>query len=201
MGGAVFTPKQQNWQWWNNNAAEPTSSKAAENTTVTLSTWQEVCRLRVCINDTGGKAANNIAIDLEYSTNDSSFTAFGAANHWDYYDGLATEGNTVTGYKLTDPPDTAGEYSESAGGSVAWDFPASAVAEFDICIQHTSTATASQIYYFRVKIDGTEVPLNTGEAHPNLTTTTAPVSAAVSASYKQFNRTGISSYGIGGLKI
>jgi len=174
MGGAVFTPKQQNWQWWDDDAAEPTSSKAAENTTVTLSSWQEVCRLRVCINETGGKGANNIAIDLEYSTDDSSFTAFGSGNHWDYYDGKATEGDLVTGNKLSDAS-TAGEYSESAGGSGAFDIVASTQTEFDICIRNTSSATGSQIYYFRVKIDGTEVPLNSGETHPNLTTAAAAV--------------------------
>ena len=166
--GATFTPKQRNWKWFANDASEPSSQLANEITKPTLTDDSEI-RLRLDITDTGGKAANNIVIDLEYSTNESSWDAFGAANHWDYADGLATEGNLVTTFKLTGP-DTAGEYSESAGGSGGYDFGAGSSVEFDFCIQPTANVSPTTTYFFRAKIAGAEVPLDTSEAHPQVLT-------------------------------
>jgi hypothetical protein len=169
MGHAGFTPDQRGWQWFDDDGAEPTGSKANENTTYTLTSSTEVCRLRVAIGETGGAGASDVAIDLEYSTDDSSFNAFGAAAHWNYYDGQATEGNILTGTKISDS-DTSGEYSESAGGSGAFDIVESTVTEFDICIQQTANASGNTLYYFRVKINAAEVSPGGGETHPNLTT-------------------------------
>lgn len=200
MGAASFTPEQQSWQHYDDDGAEPTGSKAAKDTTCTLSSWQEVVRERFCILETGGKGSNNIAIDLQYSTNDVDFTAFGAANHFEYHDGAATEGNIVTGLKIDDS-DTNGEYSESAGGSGTFDFVASKATEFDVCFRNTTNATGDQLYYFRAMIDGTEVPLNGAHVHPNLTTDTKPVTAAQAASFKRLDYTGVIKYGIGEVSL
>lgn len=170
MGHAAFTPEQQSWQFYDDDGAEPTNAKAGEDTMPTLSSTTEKCRLRICIIETGGDSgSNNIAIDLEYSLNDADWVAFGAANHWDYADGEATEGNIVTGLKIGDS-DTQGEYSESAGGSGTFDFGAGTATEFDICILQTGNATSATKYYFRVKIDTAEVVLNGAHVHANLTT-------------------------------
>ncbi len=169
MGGAVFTPEQRSWRWYDDDGAEPTNPKAGEDTTCTLATPTTKARLRICIDEAGGKAANNITIDLYYSTNDVDFVAFDAGNHWDYGDGAATEGNIVTGLKLGDS-DTQGEYSESTGGSGTYDIGANNATEFDICILQTGTATSDQLYYFRVHINGAEVPLQGVHVHANLTT-------------------------------
>lgn len=164
--GKVFTPYQQNWQFWENDAAEPTTNYAAENTTFTMSTYNEILRLRATIAETGDATANDI-LTIEYSVNDVDFTAFGAANHWNYADGLATEGNDVTGLKLADS-DTNGEYHESGTNTAT--YAKSTNTELDAAYQATANVTASTVYYFRLKLNGAIVPLNSGETHPYLTT-------------------------------
>ena len=172
MGHAAFAVEQRSWQWFDNDGAEPSGSKEAEDTAPTLASSTEVCRLRVAIQETGGdSSAGNINLDLEYSENESDWIAFGAANHWDYYDGAATEGNLITGNKIGDG-DTQGDYSESANGAGTFDFDPATIPEFDICIQQTANAGSNTLYYFRVLIDSAEVVLAGGESHPQLTTFT-----------------------------
>jgi hypothetical protein len=186
MGG-TFTPLQRNWKWFDDDAAEPTTQLADENVKPTLADNNSNIRLRLDITETGNKAKNNILLNLEYSTNDVDFTAFGAANHWDYADGQATEGNTVTSYKLTGP-DTAGEYSESAGGSGTYDFIESTSCEFDICIIPTGNVSGDTTYYFRADISGTAVPLDSGETHPQVLTAESGGPSGKPAYYYQRNK-------------
>ena len=170
MGGAVYTPKQQNWHWYSDALAEPTAAQslANENVKPTLPDNTSIIRLRVCINETGGKADNSVAIELQYSTNDVDFTAFGAANHWNYANGAGTEGNAVTTQLLTDAT-TKNEYCESGTNVVL--IGASTTNELDIAIQPTVNVGASTTYYFRVIGDGTVIPLNTAKTHPQVLTT------------------------------
>ena len=158
MGKATFKPIQQNWQFWEDDAAEPTASYAAENTTFTMANSNtDILRLRVTINETGGAAANNAQLSVLYSLDNSVFVDLGAANHWEYADGQATEGNAVTGLKLADS-DSNGEYHESDSNNANYGI-ASAV-EVDVAFTATGNVTGSTLYYFRANINGTEVPLS-----------------------------------------
>ena len=149
MGGKTFTPRQQNWKWFADDAAEPTSQLANENVAPTLAS-SNIIRLRVTIAEVGG-ATGSGAVSVEYSTDDTNFTAFGAGNHWNYANGQATAGNTTTTFKTSDAT-TNGLYHESGTLSETW--AASAIRELDFAVQQTAGASPGTLYYFRLLIAG-----------------------------------------------
>lgn len=161
-----FAPKQQNWHIYQDDAAEPTTQLSNENTLAPAVNNVSIVRVRVTINETGGKAGSG-AVTMEYSTDNTNFTAFGTGNHWNYADGQAANGGTVTTNKCTD---TTGKmhYHEDASGSESW--VASTSYEMDFAIKPNATAFGNTTYYFRFKIAGTEVPLNTSMSHPQIAT-------------------------------
>lgn len=156
----TFTPRQQNWIWYTNNAAEPTVAASTLNTVAPFA--NAIYRLRITIAEIGG-ATGSGAVTLQYSTDNTNFTAFGAGNAWNYANGAAVAGGTTTTFLTTDGT-THGLYHEDGALSETW--AASAVRELDFAIQQTATAALNTLYYFRSHIAGTEVPLNTGKTHP-----------------------------------
>jgi hypothetical protein len=192
MTNNPFTPEQESWRWYEDDAAEPTAALANEDTEYTLTSTTEVLRLRIVIEETGtDTSANNVDLGLQYSTNDTDFTAFGAANHWDYYNGQATQGNDTTSYLVANTvPGQAGnhgEYYESEGGAGTEDIAKSNRYEMDFCIQPTANATEGQRYYFRITIDnpspGTVIPTYSGKVHAFVTTYSTPTPAVSSHTY------------------
>lgn len=161
----AFTPKQQNWRWYQNNAAEPTVALAAENTAPSVLVTDGIIRLRLTIAETGGTDGSNKAITLEYSTDESTWTAFGTSALFNYANGAATGGNTIAGRLLSDS-DTSGKYHENGSTQESW--TANNILEMDFAISTVAGKKPLGTYYFRAKQAGTEVPLNTGETHPSL---------------------------------
>jgi hypothetical protein len=196
MGGAVFTPEQRNWQFYDD--ATPDTSKtqlANENTKPNLENDTDIIRMRFCIAETGGKLGNNVIPSLQYDT-DSGFPSpqsFGSSQHWDYADGADTEGNMVDTLLLSDT-DTANEYLESASQKVT--VPANAAGEeFDFAIVPTANVSGDTTYYFRILLDATAVPLGSGETYPQVFTAHDPttydedatLSAAAAVTETPFN--------------
>ena len=70
--GKTFTPLQQNWRWYEDNAATPTVDLELENTAPTLSD-NSIIRLRIAIFESGGANGNSITPTLEYSLNNTDF--------------------------------------------------------------------------------------------------------------------------------
>jgi len=169
--GTSYTPVQRNWRWCRNNAIEPTAAQAyeAENTTTTLPSNADLLRLRFDISETGGKNGSPLtAWGLEYSLDDAAWNSFGAAPaHWNYANGLATEGNTSTTFLVTGTA-VNGEYFES--GTITMALTKNTSEEFDFALQATASVSDSTLYYFRVIEGGTEIPLDAAKTHPNLTT-------------------------------
>ena len=148
--GKVFTPKQRNWKWFANNAAEPTTQLANEITKPTLAD-SAIIRLRLTIAETGDIIGIG-ALSLQYSpVNETSWAAFGAGQHWNYANGAATEGNTIAGNLVSDAS-ALGLYHESGTYTASW--AKSAVMESDIAIQPTANVTANTTYYFRAHVGG-----------------------------------------------
>ena len=164
--GKTFTPQQVAWQWYVNNAAEPSTALAAQVTKPTLAD-DAIIRLRMNVAEIGDIAGSGI-VTLEYSTNDVDFTAFGSGNHWNYADGLATEGNTITGYLITPTADVLGLYHESA--TISESFSKSSTIEMDVTIQQTANVSANTTYYFRMSIGGVVVVPSV--SHPQVLTYT-----------------------------
>ncbi len=163
----AFTPRQQNWRWYDNDAAEPSNPLADENVAPSILLDKGIVRLRVTVAEIGGTSGSG-TITLEYSTDDTNFSPVGAqgdqAEHWNYANGLATPGGTTTTYKTTDAT-THGLYHESGTTSESW--AANAIREMDIALAPAAWCEQAT-YYFRVKIGVNVVPLNTGESHPSI---------------------------------
>lgn len=169
----AFTPKQQNWRWYQNNASEPTVPLADENVAPSMALATTIIRLRFSIAETGG-ADGSGAVTLEYSTDDNTFLPVAV---WNYANGAATAGNETTTYLTTDGT-THGLYHETGTLSETW--AANAIRELDFAIALQAGTIPLGNYYFRVKIAGTEVPLNTGETHPYITITAPQTGTNVS---------------------
>ena len=166
MGGAVFTPKSDEWRIYANNAAEPTTPLAAENVAPTLTT-HDLIRLRINLEETGAKAANNVTVDIQYSTDETNWYSLDAANDWQYADGLGAAGGTVTGFLLS-TTDAYALYIEAAGVTT-FDYVANDKAEWDWAIEPGATIQGETLYYFRFFINAAEVPLQDGATHPQVT--------------------------------
>ena len=173
MGGSVYTPVLGDWGWFSDSHAEPVGGDAlnSENTTPTLADNSSKIRLRVEIVETGGKASSDAAFYLTYSTDESSWNSLGAAAHWNYADGLGTEGDNVSSYLVADGGSEYGEYHESA---INTDKVASgAVHECDFCIVPTANVSSATTYYFRVYAANTLTEPNATygpNTHPSVTT-------------------------------
>jgi len=167
---AVFTPRTRNWRWMADNAAEPTVALANENVQPTLADSTSKIRLRVCLAELNQKADTAVTITVRYSVNSdmSSPQTPGAAAHWNYADGLGTEGSATTTYLLTDTT-THSEYCESATNIIS--VAINSANEIDIClVPVTANVTADTVYYFQVYGDGAAIALDTSETYPNLKT-------------------------------
>ena len=170
-GGGSFIPWQDHWRWFSDDNAEPVvgDALAAEDTEPTLANNDDNIRLRVRIDEKGGKSGNNQPLTLEYNRG-AGWVALGSANEWDYADGQATEGNNVTTLLLTGTNDN-GEYHES--GTNQDTYTSNSEMEVDVCVVPTGTVQGSTRYEFRVLLDAVVVPLVLFRSHPAVTTAVA----------------------------
>ncbi len=119
-----------------------------------------------------GLVSSTELVKLEYSTDEVTWYAVGAAGaHWDYANGKATEGNTVTGYLLTDATE-AGKYHE--GGSLQDHATIGFYREMDFAVVPTAYAIDRRTYYFRVTFLAVGVSLGAGKTHPAIQTSFKP---------------------------
>jgi hypothetical protein len=169
--GAVYTPLQDHWHFYEDNNAEPVGGDAigSEDTKGTLPDNTSNVRIRIQIDETGGKKGTK-TYALEYRESGGSWTALGSGNHWDWADGQGTHGNNITTFVLTGS-DELGEWFEQAGGIDT--IEASVQHEDDFCVVPTGTVTASQDYEFRITHTGTPIPLQSGASYPIVTTAAA----------------------------
>lgn len=171
MTHAVFTPKQHNWRWYENDGAEPTNPLADENVKPTGIQQGDVLRLRVCIKEEGGAAGSNQDLQVEYSVNETDWYSLGGQGavdkKWRWKDGLATEHNTIAGAKLSCTTENGAYHEQPCTNFI--DIGASVHHEMDITIENYN-ADAETTYYFRIMLEGSEVPLATGSTHPQVQT-------------------------------
>ncbi len=173
-----FIPKQGNWKFFQDDTAEPTTALANENVQATLQNNINIIRCRITVLETGGKAGSG-AVSLEYSTDNLIFTALGSLNAaWNYANGKATVGNQVTTNKLSDTANKM-HYHEDAIDSESWVVLTGY--EMDFAIAPTVYMAVSQVYYFRLRISGNAVILNSGKTHPSVLTLPAPAPSAPSS--------------------
>lgn len=105
-------------------------------------------------------------ISIEYSTDQSTWTAPSSGADWNYADGKGTDGDTIAGLLLSDT-DTSGKYHENATGTEGLD-PAT-ITEMDFSIIPVwGRISNNTTYYFRLLIDDVEVELGEGESYPQV---------------------------------
>jgi len=133
------------WRIYENASGDPATAYAAQNSAGTVLTNSDIIRIRVVLEGSGGTLTN---LQVKYSTNDSTFTALGSGNAWNWATSLGgTDGGTIAGLLISDGT-TKGIYCKSASDSPT--LIGSDYTEYDFEIQPTATVTASTLYYFRV---------------------------------------------------
>jgi hypothetical protein len=172
MGGG-YTSLQHEWRCCKNDAVTPTTFYALEDgTDGVLDTNTDILRVRVDLQETGGTDETLTDLKLQYSTNDTDFTDLGAGNHWNWADGLGTDGASLTSFILSGSADP-GMFLETGTQDpvhVKRDDQ-----EFDFAITPTANVSNSTKYYFRVVYaTSTVMAVDGAHVHPQITTT-APV--------------------------
>lgn len=173
----AFTLKQQNWRWMANNAAEPTTPLADENTSYACTTaaYGTIWRLRVTIAETGG-TGGSITPQLQYSFDEVAWNLIGDQGgtvDFNWANGAGTSNSLVTSFLTTDAT-AYGECHENRLNAESW--TANQIRELDCAIisKTSGTLPLGTIYFRMVNNTGTvEVPLNSGETHPSITITLA----------------------------
>lgn len=157
--------QQSNWKWFQNDAAEPVTALANENTKPTLVNFNIIrCRIRIDCSGTSGSAS--FVVSMEYSTDNTNWYEFGYSPvAWDYADGLATEGVPTTTYKLTGT-NAHKAYFES--DSYPETFAVGNIAEIDFTIKPTGNIGNLKTYYFRLLLNGNPMDLVSGKTHPQI---------------------------------
>jgi hypothetical protein len=171
---ATYTPVQKNWRWVANDSSTAPTPLANENAQPTLANNDDIIHLRFTFAELGAKADTSVAVAMQYSTNSdmSSPTAFGAAPaHWNYANGVGTEGSAVSGTSQLSDDTSFGEYCESGTNSLS--VGASAAMEVDFALQATASVTGSTTYYFQCVQQGSALALDAGESYPTLITAAA----------------------------
>ncbi|MFH1598394.1 MAG: hypothetical protein ABIB97_05015 [Patescibacteria group bacterium] len=145
--------------------------------------WDQTLKLRVTLENEGAIAGDNIRKALQYSTDESSWTDVsendaGTPNLWRYGDPIkcgGTDDAVLPALLLTDS-DTLATHNESGDDASTYDHAVADLAEYEFCLENYA-ATPDTLYYFRVYDNGLgeEVPLDTSETHPQLTTSEVPV--------------------------
>ena len=174
MASARF--EQNNWRFYENDAAEPTAALANENTKPTLADDNKL-RLRARIDRDSG-IPTNLDLEIQYSTNESDWYNLGAEAHWNWADGLGTEGNITTTFLLTGT-DEHGKYYESSGNSEQ--ATSEELIEVDCCIQQTANVSEGTTYYFRFLDSSSEILVASEKTHPQVLTYTLASSSPSSS--------------------
>jgi len=156
--GASFQPQQGHFKWYK-------STWQTEDAELTGVAHLDALRVRVCVHDVGGKAKNNAPVGLEYSTTSdfsSDVNTVGNQGATDKAfrfrdDGSLTNHATIDQARLTCTTEN-GMVHENDGAEVGEDdFGASAHHELSLIIEPYNP-TGNTTYYFRVTVNGTQLP-------------------------------------------
>ncbi len=181
-----FTPKQQNWQWFDDETNEtPTSPFGGENVAPSSISTSNIIKLRVSVSEVAGIGTNNLKFRLQFST--SSDFSSGAVNVvevgnctvvsvWCYADGAGIDNGIITTKVLSDSNACVssvgagcGTHNESGTSTSTFTQAKSTITEYEFTIKE-SGSSGNTVYFFRLKntANGSNVPFNTGNSYPSL---------------------------------
>lgn len=181
-----FSPRTQNWRWYDDESNEtPVSALAAENTAPINIDSPSTIKLRVTVKETGGISQTNTKFKLQFSQM-SDFSDGGAdvvattscaiKSIWCYDLGTGNDNATITTKVLSDADSCASSIGNGCGThnndpttTSSFTFIAGSATEFEFTIKNAG-AVHNATYFFRLYdvVNDQAVPLNDSETYPSL---------------------------------
>lgn len=192
-----FTPKQQNWRWYDDETHEtPTLPLAGENVSPSSVGISNIITLRVSVAEVGGFSASNLKFRLQYATT-SDFSS-GAVNVvesanctlssvWCYAYGAAADNAGISTRVLSDSNSCAlsvgngcGTHNVSGTSTSSFTQQKNTVTEYEFTIQESGSA-GNTVYFFRLinTAGGSTAVLNTGKTYPSLSSAGTTLSFSI----------------------
>ncbi len=181
-----FTPKQQNWRWYDDETNEtPTVPLSNENVAPSSLSTGNIIKLRVSVAEIAGIGAQNVKYRLQYSvTSDFSSGVYDVvealnclgSSVWCYKNSAGLDNQIITTGVISDSGSCAGSvglgcgtHNESGTTTTTFTHQKNATTEFEFTIQESGSA-ANTVYFFRLKniSSGAVVPFNNGKSYPSL---------------------------------
>jgi hypothetical protein len=185
---ASFTPKTQNWRWFDDeNSLTPTTSLAAINAAPTNIANNQIVVLRITVKETKNIARNDVRFKLQYSeyANFSTSTdvlattsCLASTSTWCYANASGTDNAIVASTTLNDVDscvagvgDGCGTYNEDPSYRTGFRHENGAASEYSFALQ-SKYPRVNTVYYFRLYdlVQNVPVSVNTGESYPSLVT-------------------------------
>lgn len=193
----VFSPKSQNWRWYDDeNNETPTSSLAAENTAPANIADQNIIKLRFTIKDTANVTSTNTKFKLQFSEysdfsqgiNDVVEIGPCLSNSlWCYAAGAGADNAVISTIVLSDAAACSGGVGTGCGthntsgiSTSTFVQVANAATEYEFIIKQAG-ARANATYFFRAfnTTSNQPVPFNSGKTYPSLSTAGAALTISV----------------------
>lgn len=181
-----FTPKQQNWRWYDDEENEtPTNPFAGENVAPSNVANNNLVKLRVSVAEVAGYGKDQVKFKLQFATSsDFSGSVHTVAeeidctggSEWCYADGGGNDGAIITTKVLSDADtcassvgDGCGTHNESGTTTSTFTQLQGTVTEYEFTLEQ-SGAEANTVYFFRLfdTTSDSAVPYNTGYNYPSI---------------------------------
>ena len=193
----TYTPKQQNWRWYDDETDEtPVTPLAGENVAPSSIDDSNIVKLRVSVAEVAGIGANNLKFKLQYATSSDFSTGAHdvveisncvAGSMWCYASGAGADNAIITTKVLSDANACSGSVGTGCGthnksGTSTSTFvqAKNAVTEYEFTIENASS-TPNTVFFFRLvnTTGSTTVPLNTCKNYPSLSSTGATLTFSI----------------------
>ena len=185
-----YTPRSQNWRWYDDEASEtPTSDLAGENITPSDVANNNTIKLRLTINDQTGIAGTDTKMRLQFSEySDFSQDVLFVREGWEctgnalfcFGDGVDADNDLMSTLVLTDSTATS-THNESGTSTTSFDLRGGQASEIEFTIK-SDGPRVNTTYYFRAYNASTSEPilLGDGESYPSLVTAGSNLSFTIS---------------------
>ncbi len=184
---ASFTPKSQNWRWYDDETNEtPVSALAGENVTPVDIANGQVVKLRVTVKETENISRDDVRFRLQFSeyadfstsTDLVASSTCGATSTWCYANGAGIDNEKITTKVLSDADacssgvgNGCGTHATSSTYLTGMRHNAGTATEYEFTLR-SAGPRVNRVYYFRLYDIAQNIPVvtNVGESYPSLTT-------------------------------
>ncbi|MDD4476863.1 MAG: hypothetical protein PHY40_01755 [Patescibacteria group bacterium] len=182
----VFTPRSQNWKWFDDEENEtPALELAGENTAPADIAEQNTVKLRLSIKEIGNTKGKNMKFRLQFSKfSDFTQEVYNVAeigdcdsnSVWCYADGAGDDNVLITTKLLSDSDNCSGgvgvgcgAHNESGISESVFTHLAKKTVEYEFTVK-SSGAEENTAYFFRAfdTVNGKPVSVNFGKSYPSL---------------------------------